>query len=102
MADGRCDADRDHLRHRTSDIPHLTAFRRFDGGHDDRGDFVAFAHQVGQLGGRDDAGFDKEFEPISGLVGFFFDDGELVDEIGSRFPPARGFFLSRLGLSKRS
>ena len=71
-------------------------------GHDDRGDLVAFAHEVGELGGRDDAGFDKEFESISGLVCFFLDDGELVDEIGSRFPPARGFFLSRLGLSKRS
>ena len=61
-----------------------------DGSDDDRGDLVAFAHQVGELGVREDAGFDEEFEPVRGLVGFFLDDGELVDEIGSRFPAARG------------
>jgi len=72
-------------------------FRRFDGRHDDGRDLVALTHQVGELGLREDAGFDKEFEPIGGLVGFglppwspsVLDDGELVDEIGPRFPAAR-------------
>lgn len=77
-----------------------------NGRHDDRGNLVALAHQVGELCERDDAGFDKEFEPISGFVGFglpsrsrsrigrvhpsVLDDREFVNKTGSRLPPPRG------------
>jgi len=93
-------------------------FRGSDGGHDDRGDLVALAHAVGQpltndgrpasqsgeaasfvkgqLGGWDDAGFDKEFEPIGRLVSLglpssspsVLDDGVHGLELFSLDPPA--------------
>lgn len=58
--------------------------RRADRGYDVRGDLVALAYQVGQLGMREEAGFDEAFEPVRGFVGFLFDDAELVDEVGPR------------------
>jgi hypothetical protein len=80
-------------------------FRRSDGDRADRGDLVAFAHQVGEFGLRDEGGCDEEFEPIRRLVGFglpsrsrsrigrvhpsVLDDAPLVEKVGPRARSAR-------------
>ena len=77
----------------------LFAGRGFARGGHDGGQFVGFVEQVGQLACGHDAGFNQQFEPKCGLVGFFFDDSDLGDEFRRTTRTATGAVVGGNGSS---
>ena len=67
-------------------------------GHDG-GEFIGFFEQRGQLFGRHDAGFGKQFEPQSGFVGLFLDGADFRNEFGLTARAATGAVICRHGSS---
>ena len=62
-------------------IKKLFAGRGFAGGCHDGRQGVSFIKQGGQFARGHDAGFDQEFEPQCGFIGFFFNDPNFSDEL---------------------
>lgn len=67
-------------------------------GHDG-GQFVGFVEQVGQFARGHGAGFNQQFEPQRGFVGFFFDGSHLGDEFRLAARTATGAIIGGDGSS---
>ncbi len=67
-------------------------------GHDG-GEFVGFVEQRGQFLCGHDAGFGEQFEPQSGLVGFFLDGADFGNKLRPAARPATGAVVRRHGSS---
>lgn len=64
-------------------LPALIALGGFDGGDDDRGQFMALLRERRKPGGLDDSGGREQVQPVAAFIRFFFNDREFVDEIRS-------------------
>ncbi len=69
--------------------------RSFTRGGHDGGECVGFVEQRGQFLCRHRAGFDKQFQPQRGFVGFFLDGSDFGDEFSLAAGAATGSVIRR-------